>query len=49
MELRAAMPTPDAHDDLAARRRRARRTALTIAVVALCIYAGFILRGVLLA
>ena len=43
------MPMPDANDDLVARRRRARRTAIAVAVIAATIYVGFILRGVLLA
>ncbi|WP_268889881.1 hypothetical protein [Luteimonas deserti] len=41
------MPNPDADADLATRRRRARRTALMVAVIAAVIYVGFILRGVL--
>ncbi|MEN1925461.1 hypothetical protein [Luteimonas qiangzhengi] len=32
---------------LAAARRRARRTALVVAIVAVAVYAGFILSGVL--
>ncbi|WP_394003042.1 hypothetical protein ACF3M1_00885 [Luteimonas sp. WGS1318] len=42
------MPSPDANDDLVARRRRARRTAIVVAVIAGSVYVGFILRGVLL-
>ena len=34
-------------DDLALRRRRSRRTALVVGVIAVLIYAGFILSGVL--
>ncbi|MCW4455991.1 hypothetical protein OK348_14460 [Flavobacterium sp. MXW15] len=33
-------------DDLALRRRRAARTALVVALVAVAIYVGFILSGV---
>lgn len=41
-------PTSTPRDqDVAARRQRARRTALWVAVVALSVYAGFILMGVL--
>lgn len=44
------MPTTPATDpDLAVRRRRARRTAVIIAVIAAAVYLGFIARGVLLA
>ncbi|WP_265588079.1 hypothetical protein [Stenotrophomonas sp. MYb238] len=34
-------------DELALRRRRSRRTALVVGVIAVAIYAGFILSGVL--
>ncbi len=34
-------------DELALRRRRSRRTALVVGLVAVSIYAGFILSGVL--
>ena len=34
-------------DDLASRQRRSRRTALVVGVVAVLIYVGFILSGVL--
>jgi len=34
-------------DELALRRRRSRRTALVVGLVAVAIYAGFILSGVL--
>ncbi len=34
-------------DDLALRRRRSRRTALVVGLVAVAIYVGFILSGVL--
>ena len=34
-------------DELARRRRRSRRTALVVGVIAVLIYAGFILSGVL--
>ncbi|MBA2237282.1 MAG: hypothetical protein H0W24_01055 [Lysobacter sp.] len=34
-------------DDFAARRRRARRTALWIGVVALAVYVGFLMIGIL--
>ncbi|MDR7191901.1 hypothetical protein [Luteimonas terrae] len=43
-----AMTTPDPGSDLATRRRRARRTAVTVAVIAALVYIGFIARGVLL-
>ncbi|HYG08215.1 MAG TPA: hypothetical protein VD865_17635 [Stenotrophomonas sp.] len=33
--------------ELAARRQRARRTAIVVALVAVLVYAGFILTGVL--
>lgn len=46
--MRIAMTTPDPGSDLAARRRRARRTALVVAAVAALVYIGFIARGVLL-
>ncbi|MCD9030001.1 hypothetical protein LDO26_17565 [Luteimonas sp. BDR2-5] len=45
--MQAAMPTPDANDDLAARRRRARRTAGIVALIAAGIYVAFILSGVI--
>jgi hypothetical protein len=41
------MTAPDANDDLALRRKRAARTALAFAGVALLIYVGFILSGAL--
>ena len=34
-------------DELALRRRRSRRTALVVGMIAVLIYAGFILSGVL--
>ncbi|WP_433853335.1 hypothetical protein [Stenotrophomonas nitritireducens] len=34
-------------DELALRRRRSRRTALVVGLIAVAIYAGFILSGVL--
>ncbi|MEA5666142.1 MAG: hypothetical protein ACN6RG_07030 [Stenotrophomonas sp.] len=34
-------------DELAQRRRRARRTALVVGVIAVAVYVGFILSGVL--
>ncbi|WP_272494193.1 hypothetical protein [Stenotrophomonas mori] len=34
-------------DELALRRRRSRRTALVVAAVAVAVYVGFILSGVL--
>lgn len=34
-------------DDVAARRKRARRTALWIAAVAVAVYVGFLLMGML--
>ncbi|MGB3393904.1 MAG: hypothetical protein WA956_10195 [Stenotrophomonas sp.] len=34
-------------DDLALRRRRSRRTALVVGLVAVLVYVGFILSGVL--
>lgn len=46
----SAMPEPRAasgRDDSLARRARARRTAWMLALVALLVYAGFILTGVL--
>ncbi|WP_282296906.1 hypothetical protein [Stenotrophomonas sp. PS02289] len=39
--------TPSAFDDLALRRRRARRTALVVGAVAVAVYLGFILSGVI--
>ena len=36
-------PTPAPHDDLPARRKRARRTALWIAAAAVAVYIVFIL------
>lgn len=47
MAVAMTRPGPDA--DLAARRRRARRTAMLVAVIAAAVYLGFIARGVLLA
>ncbi len=42
------MPTPSSGiDDLAQRRRRARRTALVVGAVAVAVYVAFILSGVL--
>ena len=42
------MSRPDGQpDELALRRRRSRRTALVVGVIAVLIYAGFILSGVL--
>ncbi|MFT4256470.1 MAG: hypothetical protein QM599_05880 [Pseudoxanthomonas sp.] len=41
------MPTPA--EELAARRRRAARTALLSGAIAVLVYAGFILAGVLAA
>lgn len=43
-----AMTLPLDTTELAARRRRARRTAVILAVIAGAVYGGFILRGVLL-
>lgn len=40
-------PTPVPPEDIAARRKAARRTALWIALVVVAIYVGFILSGVL--
>lgn len=41
-------PTPDPrHDEIAARRQRARRTALVIGVIAAAVYVGFLLMGIL--
>ena len=39
--------TPSGFDDLALRRRRARRTALWVGGVATLVYVGFILSGVI--
>lgn len=36
-------PSDDRQDEIAARRKRARRTALVVAVIAVAIYLGFIL------
>lgn len=36
-------PNDHRHDDLDARRGRARRTALVVAVIAILIYAGFMI------
>lgn len=44
----AAMTLPEHDPDLALRRRRARRTAVIVAVIAAAVYLGFIARGVLL-
>jgi len=41
----AAMNHPDPAAELAARRARARRSALLLGLVALAIYAGFIVSG----
>ena len=41
------MPAPLRNDDSAARPRAVRRTALLFAVVAVLIYVGFIVTGVL--
>ena len=41
------MNTPSAFDDLAQRRRRARRTAAVVGAVAVAVYVVFILSGVL--
>ena len=41
------MTPQHANDDLAARRRRAVRTALVVGAIALLVYVGFILSGVL--
>ncbi|MFT3763695.1 MAG: hypothetical protein QM761_14025 [Pseudoxanthomonas sp.] len=38
---------PDPVDELAARRKRAARTALLFGAIALLVYVGFILSGVL--
>ena len=41
-------PTPDPrHEDASGRRQRARRTALWVAAIAVAVYVGFILMGVL--
>lgn len=40
-------PTPAPRNDDAGRRQRVRRTALWVAAVALAIYVGFIMMGVL--
>ena len=41
-------PTPaPRNDDVAGRRQRVRRTALLVAAVAVAVYVGFILLGVL--
>ena len=40
-------PAPIRNDDSAARRRAVRRTVLLFAIVAVLIYVGFILTGVL--
>ncbi|WNH54440.1 hypothetical protein [Stenotrophomonas oahuensis] len=39
--------TPSGFDDLALRRRRARRTAMVVGAVAVAVYLGFILSGVI--
>ena len=48
-ELAAAMPanTPSTNEQQAAARRGVRRTVLLFAVIAVAIYAGFILLGML--
>ncbi|MGV8941980.1 MAG: hypothetical protein ACOH1P_10665 [Lysobacter sp.] len=40
-------PIPASPDEIAARRKAARRTALWIALVAAAVYVGFILTGVI--
>ena len=41
-------PTPDPrHEDVFGRRQRVRRTALWVAAIAVALYVGFILMGVL--
>jgi hypothetical protein len=40
-------PTPAPRNDDAARRQRVRRTALWVAAIAVAVYVGFILLGVL--
>ena len=40
------MPEPR-HDEIAARRKRARRTALLIGGIAVAVYIGFLLMGIL--
>lgn len=41
-------PTPaPRHDDVPGRRQRVRRTALWVAAIAVAVYVGFILLGVL--
>ena len=41
-------PTPDPrHDDATGRRQRVRRTALWVTAIAVALYIGFILMGVL--
>ena len=41
-------PTPDPrHEDASGRRQRVRRTALWVAAIAVAVYVGFILMGVL--
>ena len=41
-------PTPaPRHDEIAARRQRARRTALLIGAIAVAVYVGFLLMGIL--
>ena len=42
-------PQPSPADDLAVRRKRAVRTALVMGAIALAVYAGFIISGVLAA
>ncbi|MGH8030867.1 MAG: hypothetical protein ACREO8_00510 [Luteimonas sp.] len=45
--MSASPDKPDlALDGVQVRRRRARRTAIVIGLIALCIYAGFIVSGV---
>lgn len=41
-------PNPDPRqDEIATRRKRARRTALLIGVIAVAVYVGFLLMGIL--
>ena len=41
-------PTPaPRHDEIAARRKRARRTALLVGGIAMAVYIGFLLMGIL--
>lgn len=43
----SASPDQQAGDELQGRRRRARRTAIVIAVLAVAIYAAFMISGIL--